>query len=370
MEIKGNPLLFYAPINYSGYGQASTQLLNELDFQGCEVALQIISEKNCEPCYDELVKRCKKRMENYNPKFPSLKVFHENQICERIGNGLYFAMFFHELNSYADKVKKQLHTADYLIVSSDWAKDILRSEGFNNVGVVPLGVDRSIFNEFVEPMFPENGNTVYSVTGKFELRKGYDVILECFNKAFEQKDKVQLLLKSHHPLRDKKKMMELNDSWKTAFKTSKLGNKIHIFEKFDSQQELASFMMSCDVGLTISRAEAWNLENLEYLSLGKNVITTFNTGHTQYITENNARCIKLTAMEDAYDQYYFFGEVNNQGKWHTFTNEDKDLFIHYLREIHKMKQEGSLTVNKAGIETAKQFSWTNSVNKLSEIIWN
>ena len=59
------------------------------------------------------------------------------------------------------------------------------------------------------------------------------------------------------------------------------------------------------------------------------------------------------------------------GDWACLEGNPFNQVVHYMREIY---EEYSLPsskqlYNKEGIETAKKFSWTNTVNKIEEIIY-
>ena len=43
-------------------------------------------------------------------------------------------------------------------------------------------------------------------------------------------------------------------------------------------------------------------------------------------------------------------------------------FAEHLKSFHNSVQSQSLYINSAGVETAKNFSWENSANKIVEYI--
>jgi hypothetical protein len=96
------------------------------------------------------------------------------------------------------------------------------------------------------------------------------------------------------------------------------------------------------------------------MSMGKQVIATNYSAHTQYCDKDNAMLIDIKELELAEDKVWFHG----QGKWAYLGNEQVEQLINYMRQVHKSKQEGSLSKNVAGVETAKRFSWENSAENL------
>tara|TARA_Y100000310_G_C20700825_1_gene829721 strand:- start:7541 stop:7888 length:348 start_codon:yes stop_codon:yes gene_type:complete len=111
-------------------------------------------------------------------------------------------------------------------------------------------------------------------------------------------------------------------------------------------------MKQADCGVFPSRAEGWNLELLEMMSIGKEVIATNYSGHTEFINKDNCRLIEVKELEEAHDGKWF----NGQGDWGVI---DLDILTKNLLEVHSNKK-----FNKEGVETAKMYSWSNTVKKI------
>ena len=120
-------------------------------------------------------------------------------------------------------------------------------------------------------------------------------------------------------------------------------------------------MSQVDCGVFPSRGEGWNLELLEMMSCGKHVIATDYSAHTEFCTKDNAGLVTITSLESAFDNKWFFG----QGNWAKIGDHQIfDLNMKMQRFI--LDKKG--TVNKAGIETAKRFSWQNTAKTIMETI--
>ena len=77
--------------------------------------------------------------------------------------------------------------------TAEWAKGVVEKEvPGSRVDVAPLGVDVSIFKpQEIEP----RSTTVLLNIGKWEIRKGHDILWESFNEAFNESDDVELFLR-------------------------------------------------------------------------------------------------------------------------------------------------------------------------------
>ncbi|MBI2949857.1 MAG: glycosyltransferase family 4 protein [Verrucomicrobia bacterium] len=252
-----------------------------------------------------------------------------------------------------------MRAIDRVYVCTHWAQEVLLNHGLApaTVRVVPLGVDGATFSPGLGAAQAGSFETLFVNVGKFELRKGQDVLVEAFNLAFEPKDPVRLLVHGCNNLMGE----NYNRFWIDHCKSTRLGDKITLVERpFVSHREVAEFMAQADCGVFPARAEGWNLELLEMMALGKTVIATAYGGHTEFANQENCLLIKVTDLEDAQDGVKFTG----QGQWaHLGPDQIEQLVVH-LRAVHQRKQSGKLDVNSAGIVTAQRFTWQNAAAQL------
>jgi len=123
-------------------------------------------------------------------------------------------------------------------------------------------------------------------------------------------------------------------------------------------------MTQTDCGVFPARGEGWNLELLEMMSCGKSVIATNYSAHTEFCNEENCFLVEIDEKEDANDGFWFRG----QGQWASIQEKQIDSLAEHMRNVHEKKKKDDLNINQAGIDTAKQFSWTNSAQKIIEAI--
>jgi glycosyltransferase involved in cell wall biosynthesis len=348
---------FISPINTLSYGYVGLNLLKALKSLGHNVALWTIGPGEAQmqdaPFIDGAV---------YNTKFydvtaPCVRLWHQYDLSMYVGRGKHIGFPIFELDSFTGEEIYQLNSVDALCVCSDWAVDVLLDNHVKTpCYIVPLGVDRNIFSDTIETS--PGHSTVFMNCGKWELRKGHDVLITAFNKAFEPNDDVKLVLHCANPFPNVD-----NKAWTITAMRSKLGREGKIYvspNRLATQREIVRLFSVADCGVFPSRAEGWNLELLEFMSMGKQVIATNYSAHTQYCDKDNAMLIDIKELELAEDKVWFHG----QGKWAYLGNEQVEQLINYMRQVHKSKQEGSLSKNVAGVETAKRFSWENSAENL------
>ena len=216
-----------APINTLGYGIASYNILCELVKRDEGVILYTIGEPDFT---DDIVIGAIKNQQNPSKDLPILKIWHQHDLhtlpepIKHTKPLIGFPIF--ELDKFSNNEVESIEQCDKIFVCSVWAKDIIvNNTRFNNkdVHVVPLGVDTNIFRPST---LKGRSKTIFFNCGKWEKRKGHDVILECFNSAFTHSDDVELWMMCDNPF-----IGSRNEEWKKLYKTSKLGYKVKVIPR-------------------------------------------------------------------------------------------------------------------------------------------
>ena len=359
-----NSILIHSSIGYTGYGVVGLNIVKAFYESGIDTTVFPIgaSMSNDMPNLDsEQDKTLLDSLANkpFDPNSPCLKIWHQFDLAVRIGKGKYIAFPFFEVDKMNQRELIHLNIPDQIVVSSSWAKEVLISNNINvPISVAPLAVDTSVFDSKLNCIKSSNDPYIFIMIGKWEIRKGYDVLLEVFEQAFNINDNVELwLLGSSDKTCFTEK--EMND-WHTYYKNSKLSSKIKIFPRLKTQKDVANVISQADCGIFLNRAEGWNLDLLEVMAMGKPVITTNYSAHTEFCNKNNAYLIDIDSLEPAYDGKWFFG----QGNWAHIGQKQKDQAIEYMKTVVR---ENTRT-NEEGIKTGQQLSWKNTINKIQECI--
>ncbi len=343
------------PINNLGYGVGGYNILKELYNRDQSIALYPIGTPEI---LDEPVPKGMSNITNLELDRSHVKIWHQHDLFQRVGRGKHFGFPIFELTHFDVRELTSMSHCDELLVCSKWAKEIVNRSVGLKTSVVPLGVDTETF---YPSQVSNSEKTIFFNCGKWEKRKGHDILGECFNKAFTKDDNVELWMMCDNPFlpEDKKQ------SWENSYKMSGLGDKIRLIPRQEHHQDVARLMNMTDCGVFPARAEGWNLELLEMLACGKHVITTNYSAHTEFCTPVNSRLINTHNLETAHDGIFFDGK---KGFWAELAEEQKDVIIEYMRDVHSLKQSGQLGLNQNGLDTANKFTWKNTVDKLLEAV--
>lgn len=354
---------YMAPINPLGYGVLGFNLLKALEEIDVEVTLFPIGQVGVDIPSDtnmNMLQKCVDRQKFYDVDAVSLRVYHQFSMAECVGKNLRTGFPIFELDDFNEIEQHHLKSLDHVFVSSKWAKNIVQEVvKHQSVSVAPLGVDTSIFRP--NKNLSDCRFTSFVNMGKWEIRKGHDILVDVFNAAFEPEDKVRLMLLTENPFLNETQRNE----WINMYKNSKLGDKIDILPRAKNQYFVSDIMNAADCGIFPSRAEGWNLEALEMMACDRPIIITNCTAHTEFCTSENSYLVDVPYKEPAFDGIWFDGE---QGSWHNIDEAAFDQMVEYMRQVHKDKQENCELSNPSGLATAKKFSWIETAKAVRKIL--
>ena len=343
-----------APINTVSYGIVSLNILKELS-KVLDVSLWPIGEpqitnKNDYDCVFKAVSNA----QSYNPQAPCIRIWHQFDLAQFVGKGPHIGFPIFELDEFTKIEKHHLKSVDRLFVCSNWAKEVVE----NNlnisppVSVIPLGVDSTIFKP--TPL-QDRAKFVFLNCGKWEVRKGHDILCEAFNNAFTESDDVELWLMTHNVF--------LTNEEKRAWEEKYIDNllfkagRIKFIPRVDTHEEVYKIMATADCGVFPSRAEGWNLEALEMLATGRPLVITNYSAHKDFCNTENSTLIPTHGTELAFDNKWFFG----QGKWAT-------IKVSEVAKAMRVAYDKGRMYNQNGVDTATKFSWKNTAKEIVNVL--
>lgn len=350
-----------APINTLGYGIVGCNVLKHLS-QKQKVAFWPIGQISLSSKNDEDV--CVNAINNthkYDKNAPCIRIWHQHDLAQFVGKGKHIGFPIFELNDFNKIERHHLLNVDELFVCSKWAQDIILNvlgDDAPRTHVIPLGVDLSLFKPAKSP----HTDTIFFNCGKWEVRKGHDILIEAFKRAFTPNDNVQLWMMCDNPFYNQQETNE----WESKYKNTQhyKNGKIKLIHRVASHEEVYNILSQIDCGVFPSRAEGWNLEALETLACGKQLIITNYSAHTEFCNSQNSHLINIQELEPAFDNKWFFG----QGDWAKITDDHISQISSLMKSIHVQKQSGADIFNNAGVDTANKFTWENTTKRILDVL--
>ena len=346
---------YYSPINSTGYGIASLNILKSLH-KNNQVSYFPIGEPSVDNQQDyDTVLSLFRNADAADVSAPCIKIWHQFDLMQRIGRGQYYAYPFFELDQFNDREKLHMSVPDHLFVSSKWAEEVVKNNNIKTkTSVVPLGVDTSVF-DYTKYSKQQTEKYIFLNIGKWEIRKGHDILLQLFNDAFPNNENVELWILASESTNGYSNEKELYQ-WKNMYKS----DRIRLFNGAKTHHDIANLISQCDCGIYPSRAEGWNLELLETMAMNKPAIATNYSAHTEFCNSDNCYLVDIDEKEKALDGKAFRG----QGNWAKIGQKQIDDIISHMRYVYK----NNINTNLNGLKTAELFSWDNSASHIVRCI--
>jgi glycosyltransferase involved in cell wall biosynthesis len=346
---------------HTGYGVTSFNILKSLLSLGYNIDLFPIGNPQVQSQEDKniIVDLINRANHLYSKNNPFLKIWHQFDLATRIGATKYGALVFFEIDKMNPIEINAMNNTDCIFVASKWAKKVLEDNNITTKIIVsPLAVDTDIFQ--TSSSTKENDSTYRFINiGKWEIRKGHDILVEAFNSAFTEKDDVELWMMNHNPFLNE----DQNLAWQKLYSSSKLKNKIKFIPRVNTHKEVSHIIEQTDCGIFPARAEGWNNEILEVMAMDKPVITTNYSAHTEYCTTDNSYLIDIDKLVPAKDDHFF---TNGFGKWAELGNKQIEQMVEHMRYVYT----NNIRSNKNGLSTVKQYTWDNTANIISQELFN
>lgn len=281
-----------------------------------------------------------------------------------------YTFFEHSILS-KQNLEKARRNFDIVVAGSSWCQDVLNQHGLENTRKILQGVDRTIFNPCEnEKTFFHDTFVVFS-GGKFEFRKGQDLVIRAF-KVLQDRHKDVLLINSwfnhwefsmrtmavspyiHFDLTSKDCCIAINNIL--------VNNGIDISRVITlppkSNTSMSRIYKNTDCGLFPNRCEGGtNLVLMEYISCGKPAIVANSSGHRDVTTDQNAIMLKhLRPITIS----------NNQRAVAEWDDPDLEEIVERLEWAYNHR-ETLRTIGEAAGSSMAQFSWQATARQFYEL---
>lgn len=357
-------LSIQAPINNTGYGISSYYISSHIGYQQANSSLIPIGDLYFEPQWDRtIISNMISNVVSMDKNDHSLKIWHSHDLITAAKcQGLYGCYTFFELDQISPYEHIGYSLVDKIIVPTRWAKEILTNNNIcsSKIHVVNPGVDTQIFKPIE---LPEKYNQdsykekyIFINIGKWEVRKGHDILAYAFNKAFDKKDNVELWMINHNSGLS----LQQRQQWKSIYRNTKLSDKIRIFPRLSTQLDVSLMLNRASCAIFPSRAEGWNNEAIEAMATNKPVILSDYSAHTEYANDTNSFLIPVINKEIAEDGIFF---SDTQAQWAKLDNNFIDSLIDTMRYVYK----NNIHQNQEGLLLTSNMSWQATAKEIIKI---
>lgn len=278
-----------------------------------------------------------------------------------------YTFFENELNEASIKNGKEF---DLLLAGSKWCRDKMADARMENTEVLLQGIDPEIFYPSQEKR-DSNLFVIFS-GGKFEYRKGQDLVLKAV-KILQEKYEDIILINAWYnfwpasiiSLNNSKHInFEMKgDNWQefmaNIYRINEMDAKRIFTLPLVQNKMLRELYLKTDLGVFPNRCEGGtNLVLMEYMACGKPAAASFNSGHKDILTDDNS--IKLTEMKEC--KLYKSSKLISD-----WQEPDLDELISKI-EFAYLNRSFIKDIGIQAGEDLKQYTWENSAKTLFSLL--
>jgi glycosyltransferase involved in cell wall biosynthesis len=196
--------------------------------------------------------------------------------------------------------RRAMQEWDFIVAGSSWCEYQLRIGGFCNTSTILQGIDP--VNFFPVPHRPDDGRFIVFSGGKFEFRKGQDLVIAAMRTFMQRHQDVYLagswinqwpfslatMAQSPHIT-----FTPSGDDCMTILQRTLIANsippeRVYLAPLIDNSL-IRQIYQQTDIGLFPNRCEGGNnMVMCEYMACDRTVIASDATGHADVITAQNA----------------------------------------------------------------------------------
>ena len=261
---------------------------------------------------------------------------------------------------------------DLVLAGSTWCRDRMLEKQIHNCGVLIQGIDPNHFYP-VTKKTDQNKFVIFS-GGKFELRKGQDLVLRAV-KVLQEKyadvflvncwyniwpESIKLMKYSQHINFEYKDNCSWTDLMSHIYKINGLDqSRIETIELVPNEKQREIFKHT-DIGVFPNRCEGGtNLAMMEYMACGKPVIASNTSGHKDIVTRENALLLNDLKNINLVDANGIM-----VGRWQ---EPSLDELVSSLEFAYHNRDQIKITGERAG-QDLKKFTWEKSAKQLLNIL--
>ncbi len=256
-------------------------------------------------------------------------------------------------------------TVDEIWAPSHFVRDTYLRAGVpaDKVAMVPNGVNTNRFHPGVAPYdFTKNPKTRLLSNDTFKFlfvggtiaRKGIDVLLDAYDRAFTAKDNVALIIKDFGV--DSFYAGQTASNLIQALQVKPGGAKIIYLTEDMTDEDIAGLYASCDCLVHPYRGEGYGLPIAEAMACGKPTVVTNYGAALDFANETNAYMIPAT-VETMASREIGGMETLEQPFW---ANPDREALSRTLLHIVANPEEAAAKGVRAAADIAHNHTWEHA----------
>lgn len=239
----------------------------------------------------------------------------------------------------------------------------------SKIQVIPFGIDHTYFDPLrVEPL-PIEGKHGFTFLSTFQWtrRKGWDVLLKAYLRAFTSKDDVCLVIRSYYGKSESVGPRLAKYLEDLGYNPGEIPDII-VLDRALSTEEMPALYAAADAYVLPTRGEGWGIPYMEAMIMGLPTIGTRWSGNLEFMTDENSFLLDIDGLvnvdqEQIRDNPFYAG--------HKWAEPSEDHLVKLMRHVFEKREEARERGQKAREDVLK--NWTifhatmRMINRLNTI---
>jgi glycosyltransferase involved in cell wall biosynthesis len=357
-------LTFNLPLNSTSLGQVSFSILRELFKRKEDIHLfpiggvDISTQSQDKEFFEWIQKAISSAAINHKKTVPIFKLWHLNGSLESFSNEQ-ILLSFYEVDSPTSVELNIVNNNKQLLLSSNYAVDIFKKHGADNVNFIPLAFDQTHFKKKSFSLKKEG--IQFGLFGKLEpQRKRHLKVLQSWIKKYGNKQGYFLNCAIYNNFLDPNLQSQIIQQ---ALKGEKYWN-VNLLGYMPSNEIYNDFLNNTDIVIAMSGGEGWGLPEFQTVALGKHCIGLNAHAYKDWMTSENTVLVEPNSKIPCYDNIFFKeGSEFNQGN---IFDWDENEFINSLDLVENRYKQNPINIE--GLKLQDKFTYTKMVDAIIKLL--
>lgn len=288
------------------------------------------------------------------------KVYSTNIPRSHVGDSIAYTMMETDVKVHPLLVK-HMEVADEIWVPSEWNRQTFENGGVKKrIKVMPLGINHHIYKPQKSPLMFRFGlkRFVFLGVSTWMWRKGWDVLLKAYRRAFSADDDVSLMIFSRVPLWGGTHTEKINIDIREMFGNDYSGFPHLVVVPAVLPTNMMPFLYnSADAFSLFSRGEGWGLPYCEATASGLPVIGSDHGGQQMFLNDSNSFIVKPDASAPCHPYMMKISPFYHDMLFADFTEKAIDEAAEKMRYVYEHHDEAKSRAALCRKNLLENFTW-------------
>ena len=298
----------------------------------------------------------------------SPKVYATNVPNSHVGRVVSYTMMETE-NRIHETLANKLMVADEIWVPCEWNRQTFQNAGVKrDIHIMPLGVDHEEYHPADKSIFFDCGTKGFTFLSVFNWnwRKGFDVMLKAYIRAFSDDDDVSLVMQSRF-IGQKKYSDQIHKDIAAVTSGERKEKRPHLILV---DNVIPTFLMprlynSADAFVLFSRGEGWGLPASEAAASGVPILTCLHGGHEMFLDDDKALLVRPDKVTKVDKSIEWISPFYHGMEFADYSDKAVDEAAEKMRWMYDNQDQLAPMADRCRQNILDNFTWRHAAERVA-----